>query len=320
MLFTARFQDAVVRKESGVILEEYRMYLDSPQSQVMTSFDDILFPDHPLGRDIIGTPENIGRFTGRDLQKYKDRYYTASNIVVTVAGGTTLSEVRQLVKKYLPYPVSTTRNKPAPHKPRLAASAYRHIVKSTEQAHLVLGTPGVAGDHKDRPAIDLLGAILGGGMSSRLFLNVREDLGLAYYINSYHHAFTDTVYFAITAGVDKTRLDLAVQKIRQEQLRIAADGVDGTELNKAKEQLIGHLLLELEHSDEVAYLFGARWLLYGKPVTISQIESRIRSVSPADIRRLAKKLFIDQPQVLTVIGPKALSDKIRKSYTAITRI
>jgi predicted Zn-dependent peptidase len=156
-------------------------------------------------------------------------------------------------------------------------------------------------------------------MSSRLFLAVREELGLAYYIHSFYHPYSDTGYFAVAAGVDKQRIDLAIDQIFIELKKIAKEGVTAAELKKAQEYIIGHLVLELEHSDEIAYLFGIRWLLYGRVHDIETIKAEIKKVTVADVNRLARKLFTDQALVLTVVGPKTLSDKIKKSYKLNTK-
>lgn len=320
MLLNAHLDQTAIEREKGVILEEYRMYLDNPRSLAATNFDNLLFGDHPLGWDIIGTPKNIKRFKQSEIAAYKSRLYTANNIVVAVAGNTSPEAVKKLIGKYLPYPTTKATNTPLAFKAKTALQkAVNHVVKETEQAHLMLGTRTFGGGHKDRYAADLLATVLGGGMSSRLFLGVREELGLAYYINAFFHPYADVGYFAVSAGVDKDRVDIAINQIFSEIKRVAKDGISQAELIKAQEYIIGHLVLELEHSDEIAYLFGIRWLLYGRMADIEAIKAAIKAVTVQDVNRIARKLFTSQNLVLTVVGPKSLSDKIKKSYKLNTK-
>lgn len=316
MLLNAHLDESDLNRERGVILEEYRMYLDNPKAVVSTHFDDDLFGDHPLGRDIIGTPATIQKLTSQDLRDYRDRFYTASNIIITVAGYTTPVQTQKLVQKYFPYPASTKANRPLPFPKSPALRGRTHLVpKATEQAHLILGTRSFGGGgHKDRYVVKILATILGGGSSSRLFSTLREDLGIAYYVYAYNHSYTDTGYFAISAGVDKRRIQLALDHIKSALKDLAQVPVGATELSKAKEYLIGHLMLELEHSDEIAHAFGLKWLLYGEIEPINDIRRQIRGVTALQVQKLARKLFTEQELVLTVVGPKALSDKIKKSH------
>lgn len=320
MLLNAHLDESSIKREKGVILEEYRMYLDNPRALAATNFDNLIFGDHPLGWDIIGTPKNIKRFKREEIAAYQSKLYTASNIVVAVAGNTTPEAVTKLVNQYLPYPKETKTNKPQGFKANgPLKKAVNHVIKETEQAHLLLGTRTFGGDHKDRYAADLLATILGGGMSSRLFLGVREELGLAYYINAFFHPYADAGYFAVSAGVDKQRVDIAINQIFAEIRKVVSEGVTEAELQKAKEYIIGHLVLELEHSDEIAYLFGIRWLLYGRQQDIEAIKEALKAVTVADVNRTARNLFTDQELVLTVVGPKKLSDKIKQSYKLNTK-
>jgi predicted Zn-dependent peptidase len=314
MLLNAHLDTVALNREKKVILEEYHMYQDNPRHLVSQAFDEILFGDTPLGWEIIGTPKNIKSFTQADVAAYKSKLYTAGNIVVAVAGNTTAAEVKKLVGKYLPYPKAAKLNTPAKFVAKPLKSQFKLVVKDTEQAHLILGTHSFSGNHPDRYAAEVLATILGGGMSSRLFSSVREELALAYYIYAYQHPYTDTGYFAISAGVDKTRIDVAIGCILAELDLIAKDGVESAELKKAKDYLIGHMALELEASDEIASYFGAKLLLYNRTTPISEVQKQIQAVTMADVHRLAKTLFTKQSLVLTVVGPKSLSGKIKSSY------
>ena len=312
MFHTAHFDAASFTREKGVILEEYRMYQDNPKALVSMAFDRALYGDHPLGRMILGTPQNIKGFTRDDLVAYEQALYTPANMVISVAGGTTAAHVKKLATKYFPLPRRGKPNRPRPVS-LTTSGRFEFVAKRTEQVHVVLGLHTFGGKHKDRYVAELLASILGGGMSSRLFLNVREELGLAYYIYAHHQAYTDTGYFAVHAGVDKRRLPQALKVIRQELLAIAQDGVSEAELTKAKEYWLGNLTLELENSDEIAYLFGAQTLLYGATRSLPAITHDIRAVGVADIKRLARQFFLKTPLSVAAIGDLALSGKIKQT-------
>ena len=317
MLFHAQLSQEALDREKGVILEELKMYLDDPRHLASEAFSHQIFGDHPLGWDIIGTPQNIKSFTSQDLRNYQAKFYSSANTVVAVAGNITMAKVKKLIAKYLPYQPSKKLNHPLPHKAANTAS-FKHVIKDTEQAHLLIGTKTFGGHNKDRYAAALLGTILGGGMSSRLFASVREELSLAYYVGAGHQTYTDTGYFVIQAGVDKTRVDLAIHQIMKELREIAANGVSAIELKKAQEQRIGNLTLSLEVSDEIAYYLGLKWLLYGEVTTPDSVKRQLKAVKPQDIQRLAKKFFTASPLTLTVVGPKTISGKIKESYKELT--
>jgi len=314
MLLNARFDPDGLERERGVILEEYNMYQDTPSRKIWDIFERLLVGDHPLGWPTIGRPEVIKKVKRRDFLDYRKRLYTPPNIVVTVAGNTTMAKVEQLVKKYLPYPKAGKRNSPLSLP---AASAHKKMeitYKKTEQAHLVLGVPTFGGDHPDRYIAKVLAAVLGGGMSSRLFASVREQQGLAYYVRAMSTNYTDAGYLVASAGVDVKRIDLAIKTILNEFREISRSLVPPKELAKAKEYLVGGLVLDMEDSSEVAFSFGIQELLYQKTESIDSIRRKVKQVTAVQVQRLAKTIFKDNRLCLAAIGPYHDGAKIKKAF------
>lgn len=314
MLLNAKFDPEGLERERGVILEEYNMYKDTPQREIWDVFERQLLGDHPLGWSTIGLTEVIKKVKRQDFLDYRSKLYTPSNIVVTVAGNTTVAKVESLVKKYLPHPKVGKKNQPLPYRQPAPKKKFQVVYKKTEQAHLVIGVPTFGADHPDKYVAKVLASVLGGGMSSRLFTSVRERHGLAYYVRASSANYADTGYVVASAGVDVKRIDLAIKTILDEFRDIATSLVPTKELNKAKAYITGGLVLEMEDSDEVAYSFGVQELLRDKTETIDTIRRKVHKVTADQILKLAKKIFKDGSLCLTVIGPYQSSDKIKKAF------
>ena len=303
MLINARFDADGLERERGVILEEYKMLYDDPKLLVGDAFERLIFGDQPLGWSVIGLPTVIKKVKRSDFVKYKNKLYTASNIVVAVAGNTTLAEVTKLTRQYLPFAKSTKKNQPLPYRDGKRSVRINIIDKKTEQAHLALGVPTFGSRHRDKYVSKVLSAILGGGMSSRLFMSVRERHGLAYYVYSDDTHYVDIGYLAINAGVDKDRIDLALTTILEEFSKIGHELVSAKELKKAKEYLIGHFVLMMEDSDAVAMRLGLQELLSNPSETIAYVKKQIKAVTAEQVRSLARRIFVPDALTLLVIGP-----------------
>ncbi len=314
MLLHAKFEEEALNRERGVILEEYNMYQDNPASIVGEEFESDLFGDHPIGWTIIGTPQTIKAISRDQMLTYIKKHYTTPNMIVSVAGNITLGETKKLVNKYLPFPASKTKTKAEPFKKFKPGKKLNILSKKTEQAHLVLGLPAFGSEDPRRYAATVLAKVLGGGMSSRLFTSVREELGLAYYVGASYSAYIDTGVLTIRAGVDKSRADLAIATILKELKEISTHPVSKVELKKAQEYIIGHLTLELENSEEIAFSFGVEELLEDKIETPKEYARKIRKVTPQEVLALAKDLFRDNQMTLTIIGAAGASGKIKKIY------
>ncbi len=316
MLLNAKFDAEALNRERGVILEEYNMYEDTPMALIQDLFTQVLFGDQPIGWPVIGKKPVINSVKREDFIAYQNRYYTASNIVVSVAGNTTLTEVKKLAKKYLPFRKSGIKNMPLSYSAARSkpSKKIKVVHKKTEQAHFQLGVPLFGALHPDRYVSTVLAVILGGGMSSRLFTSIRERQGLAYYVGASANHYTDTGYFVVRAGVTVSKINLAIKTVLDEFKEISAELVTQKELKKAKENMIGNMVLKVESSDAVATGVASMELLFDKIETIPEIKRKIRAVTAKQIQNLAKRIFKDNKLALVVIGPYKNDKNIKTAF------
>lgn len=304
MLLHARFDQEEIEKERGVILEEFNMYQDTPMYQVAWNFERAVFGDQPIGWDEVGTKEVIRALQRDDFVAYKESLYTPGNMVVSLAGAVDHDEVVSLVQKYFPLEKGEpTREFLAFESGLSTATRITLQSKKTEQTHLVCGVPGLPEEHEDHYVLKVLSSILGGNMSSRMFLAVREAKGLAYYISCGTEDYLDTGVFYTRAGVDVNRPKEAVKAILEEYEKIAAELVPENELKKGKEFLKGKLTLSLEDSEHVAQMHARNELLYDKIKTLADVSKAIDAVSTEDVQRIAQTLLKNDLHHLALIGP-----------------
>lgn len=310
MLLFASFPSQEINKERGVIMEEERMYQDTPMYRAGWDFEELLYGDHPLGWDTIGKEEIIRSVTQADFRKHKETLYTPDNLVVAFAGKIAEDDAERLAGQYFS---AIAGKRDRTFAPFAAYSAERVFLrtKATEQAHLVLGVPGIPSQHKDHFPHKLLGIILGGNMSSRMFLNIREAHGLCYYISTEVDSYLDAGSLATRAGVDQSRLYEAIQRIREEYLACARDGVTAEELGRAKEYLKGKITLALEDSEERANFYGKQALLYPKIRTIAAYFQEIDRVTEEQVSALAARLLRPEEMRLVVIGKEKDKGRLR---------
>lgn len=302
MLFQPLLDPAELEKERLVVLEELRMYLDSPQEFVHSLFEQIAWPNHPLGREIGGTEESVKSLTRDDLLRYLDQHYLLRNMVVTIAGPVTQEESIGLIQPYLKQRGNGVTPSFLPSNGHGLKPTVLIKTKKTEQAHLCLGVHAPSYMDKDRHVIDILNCVLGEGMSSRLFLEVREKLGLAYDVHSYVNKMFDTGVLGVYAGTEPRQASRAVGAIVRELRRLCEQPVGEAELTKAREFYKGRLLLQMESTNSVATWFGGQEALTDHIEDVEQTVAEIDAVTAADIMRVAQELF-RQPLQLAVIGP-----------------
>ena len=303
MMLNATLIEEEINKERGVILEEYNMYQDTPMYQVGWDFERLLFGDQAMGWDQIGTKETINSITRDQIVDYKHALYTPDNTIISVAGNITEDEAIDLVKKYFPFKDDKHTIEP---KPYIKMDTSKKVIlqnKKTEQAHLIIGTEGVPARHADEFTEKILSVILGGNMSSRMFLNVREAKGLSYYIRTTTDDYNDVGAISTSAGVDLSRVDLAIEAILEEYRKITEEKVGDIELNKAKEFMKGKIILRLEDSEEYAHLMGKQALLYPEIETVDDILKKIDAVTADDVLRLSKELLQEDKFRMALIGP-----------------
>jgi len=302
MLRSSLFYAMDVEKERGIIMEEIALSRDMPSQLVDLLIDEVLWPDQPLGRDVAGTRETVTTMERQRMLNHWAKYYVPGNTVVTVAGDVEHQGVLTQVVKALgdwsgrqKYLWSSSDNKQ--NSPRLRVEA-----RDIEQTHLCLALRGLPANHPDRFTLDLLNVILGEGMTSRLFLEVRERLGLAYEVYSSINHFSDAGSLTIYAGVEPGRLETALGAIIGELARLRQD-IPEEEIVKAKEFSKGRLLLRMEDTRSVAGWLGGQELLLERILTVDEVLAKIDAISPSDLKQMAQRLIIGDKLSLAVVGP-----------------
>jgi predicted Zn-dependent peptidase len=312
MLLNARFDQVEIDKERGVIMEEYNMYQDTPMYQVGWDFERLIYGDQPMGWDQVGTKEVINSVKHEDFVKYKGKLYTADNTVIAVAGNVDHKETVKKIEKYFRFGKEKKQFVFDAIRDNDAKKRVYLRNKKTEQAHVLLGFPGYPEEHKDHYAAKILSIVLGGNMSSRMFLSVRERQGLAYYISTSTDDYTDTGTLTTNAGVTVEKVDQAITAIIGEYQKVLDGKIPHPEATKAKEFLKGKLVLRLEDSEEYAHLLGKFELLYGKGRTVEEIMEHVDEVDSAAMARVARDLFHEKKMYLAVIGPYSDEERFAK--------
>ena len=291
-----------IEKERQVVFEELGMINDYPTYKVEALIDEMLWPGHPLGRDIGGTRESVGGITREMMLEFVSAYYTPDNMVVSVAGNVSHDDVVAQVERLSEGWERGKRNGWTPFKEGRREPQSKVEYRRTEQAHLSVALPGVSLTHPQRYALDLLSVALGEGMSSRLFVEVREKRGLAYDVHSEVSHFTDTGAMVVSAGVDPKRVYDAVRTIL-EQMGALRDGLPEDELEKAKRLSAGRLMLRMEDTRAVASWMGQSEMLLGRIVDVDDVIEQVNAVTTDEVRRLANDVLVTERLNIAVVGP-----------------
>jgi len=302
MLLNSRFDPADIEKERQVIIEEINMSNDTPSQRVSLLIDELLWPEHPLGRDIAGSRQSVSTITREMMLSYLSSQYQPDNTVVAIAGDLEHEEMAAAVSQTLG---KWTSQQPHPgYLPYQEKRALRLRVETrdTEQVQLCLALPGLPLLHPKRFALDLLNVILGEGMSSRLFTQIRDKLGLAYSINSYVDHFLDTGSLIISAGVESKNLPVAIRAILEELAKLK-EPVPEAELEKAREFSKGRLLLRMEDTRNVAGWMGGQELLTKRILSVDEVVSILEAITAEELRELAQELLVGERLRLAVVGP-----------------
>jgi predicted Zn-dependent peptidase len=304
MLQNSKLDQVEIDKEKGVILEEKNLYEDTPVRNIGDVYETLLYGDTPLGREIIGTKEVIKAIKSQNFVTYIQSLYSADNITVVVAGGVDVGKTEELIEKYFGQMRSfdTIRYEKQPEnqiKPALFVKQ-----KNTEQVHIGIGFRTIPIHNEEKHALSVLSAILGGGMSSRLFSEVREKRGLAYYVRTSTEHYQDVGNLVSTAGLDPKRVEEGISVIVAEYAKISGSKpqISKKELAKAKEFLKGHFVLELEDSRAVAGFFAQGELLEKKIETPEELIAKIDRVTMEQVEAVAKKYFTQKHLNLAIIG------------------
>jgi predicted Zn-dependent peptidase len=313
MLRHSKFEPEEIDREKGVIVEEMNMYFDTPRDYIGGVYDHLLYGDQPLGWDIIGRKETVRAATRDTFLDYLGRWYKPSRMVVGIAGrldDDTRAEVERLLGD-----LEAAETPPQPTLAPIPNGGGPHIklhTKQSDQAHLVLGVPSRPLADPDRYVLQVLATVLGGGMSSRLFTEVRERRGLAYYVYAVNSSYTDAGSFHAQAGVDIHRIDEAVTTIVDQLKRVVDEEVPADELEKAKNFAKGRFVLQLENPHGLI-LFGLRReVLEGAAVEPDEVLAAIDAVTAADVQRAAREVVGSNALRLALIGPFDDAERFEK--------
>ena len=302
LLCNSRFDSNDIEQERRVIIEEINMHMDIPQQRVNMLIDELLWPDQPLGREIIGSKETVASTTREQMLRYIRHRYLPNDTVISIAGNIqpdeALARIEALFHDWVAGQVSEGYvTNSGQDTPRLRVEH-----KNSEQVHLCLGVHGFSRFHPRRFALDLLNTAFGVGMSSRLFTEIRENKGLAYDIHSYVEHFLNSGSFAIYAGVDTNKAETAIATIVEEMAKLR-QGIAADELRRAKELSKGRLHLRLEDSQNVALWLGGQELLRREILDIDQIISIIEAITGDELKQVAHEILVDNGLNLAVVGP-----------------
>ncbi|MCD4780438.1 MAG: insulinase family protein [Candidatus Omnitrophica bacterium] len=303
MVFYPLITPQDVRKERTVILEEIKMYRDQPQYFVFEILDRLVWPNHPLGESLAGTHETVSKLTPTKLRNFYDNFYHNENIVVACCGKVSPNRIIDVTKEKLGKIKRTgvndfVRVESTQNSPRFA---FHH--KNIEQMHLALGMLGYNENQQDRYVLNLLSVILGGNMSSRLFVELREKRGLAYSVSCSSKSMHDTGIFFIRAGVDNQKIVKSMDVILKELRRIKRFGVTQNEFQRAKDYLMGQLLLGLEDTMEHMLWIGESVIAKNKTKTLREVIRDFNKISKDDIKRVAKEVISEKRFNLALVGP-----------------
>jgi len=297
------FETKEIDKERGVIIEEINMYEDLPMRKVHELFTNLLYADQPAGWDIAGRKEVIKKLNREDFLKYRQEHYLSQSTLVVVAGKFNEEEAIEKTKQ------AFSEIKISKKTPKVKTVEYQEKPevllkhKETDQTHLVLGVRAFNVFDERKYALEILADILGGGLSSRLFQRIREEMGAAYYVSADADLYTDHGYLAVSAGVSNNKINQVIEVILEEFKKIVARPIENKELQRVKEHLIGYLVVSLETSDQLAGFYGGQEIITRKIIAPKDAIKKIQAVKSEEISGVASEIFQNQKLNLAIIGP-----------------
>lgn len=296
-------EEKAMEREKGVVIEEMKMYEDLPHIKSGEVFEDLLYGDQPAGWSIIGKEEIVRGLTSTQIKDYQKKHYVASGTIVVVSGAIDEKKVVKEITERFAQISKSKKHKKVQTKESQSAPAIKIFKKNTDQAHVALGFRTFSIKNKDNVKIKVLEAILGHGMSSRLFKRLRDEMGICYYVRSGNSPYLDRGYFSVTSGLSKGRVEEGLKAILEEVVRLQKELVSKEELEKAKEVLVGNMYLSLETSDSYADFYAFQDLMGQKIKSPKEKEAMIRKVTSKDVLNIAKKIFKDSTLNLAIVGP-----------------
>ena len=314
IFLNSKFDEKEMEREKGVIIEEVNMYLDTPTAYLGDLWEKLLYGDQPAGWMVIGEKENILSFNREKVVDYYKSHYSSSNVIVCIAGAVVTSEIEEKIKGY--FGKIEKWQEPEKNKVKESQSEPNVLLhyKKTDQTHFCLGVRAFNLFDERKYALSLLSVILGGNMSSRLFIKVRERNGLAYSIHTSSDNSTDTGYLVTQAGIDHKNLEKSIELILQEYKNLRDKQITEKELQKAKDYLKGTTSLSLDSSDSQASFYAGQELLEKNILTPEDKFKKIDEVTVDDIKKIAEEIFLPEKLNLAVIGPfeEKDSDRLKK--------
>ena len=310
IFLNSKLEPVEIEKERGVVVQEINMNSDNPMRQIMDVHEELLYGDQPLGWTIAGPKENILKMPVEKFREYFDSHYFAQNTVVAIAGNISPEKARQEVVKYFdgmrhrevlkPLPVTIDQKEPA----------LKILNKQTDQTHIFMGVRGYDVFDSRKEVLKIMSVILGGGMSSRLFTEVREKRGLAYYVGADADFYMDTGDFSSFAGLEGTKLEPAIGVILGEFKKLKEEKVSEKELKKAKDSVKGRMAISFESSDDLASFYASQELLQKELLTPEEKFEKLNKVSADDIFEVANDIFHTDKLNLAIIGPFKEKDPV----------
>ncbi len=303
MYLNPLFNPAEIEKERGVVIEELNMRADTPTIKIQDLLPKLLYGDQPTGFNLGGDKRNIRKLAKDDFLKYRDVHYVPQKTVVVIAGS---FKEREIVRQVHDYFDGLARRKSAVKsktRERQKKPGLLTDFKESDQSHIMFGIRAFNIFDKRRYILQVLADVLGGGMSSRLFKKVREELGAAYYVSASADFYLDHGYLAVAAGVDHQKIERVIKAILEELRRLKEVLVPEKELQKSKDHLVGNIILNLETSDELAGFYGEQEILTAKVVPPTRLIEKLRSVSAEEIQAVARAIFKNEKLNLAVVGP-----------------
>lgn len=305
------FIEKEIEKEKGVIIGEIDMYSDLPRRRVHDVMTELLYGNQPAGWTILGRKEVIKRLTRKEILHYRSQHYVADATVIVVAGNFDARVVKSQIENAFSDLSVEKKHKKVKTIDQQKHFGFKLQYKKTDQIHLVIAFRSYDIFDKQQYALGVLSDILGGGMSSRLFQRIREDLGAGYYVRTHVEEQTDHGHLAISAGVDHKKLQDVIRAVLKECKSIK-NSVTDDEIERAKRHMIGNLLIDLEASDELALFYGVQEVLKHKTSTPDEYIKRINAVTKKDIVRVARDIFVGKKLNLALIGPIRNTESLKK--------
>lgn len=304
-------EEEEIQKEKGVIIEEIKMYQDLPHHHVQDMMMELLYGDVPAGWNIAGTVETVNSFTRDNFLKYRNEHYNTDSTLVIVSGNFDEETIEDKIK-------DAFKDVSAGPKSNKLAVIERQVEpqiliqnRETDQTHIIIAFRGFSVTDKRLSTARVLAALLGGGMSSRLFERLRNNMGVGYYVSASHEAYTDHGVFSISTGVDKARVDEVVIAILEECKKLIDEAVDDVELTRVKNNVTGSLELSLETSDRQGEFLGFQEIMKGTIETVDDINNKITKVTSQEIQALAKELFVNERLNLALVGAYGDESKLK---------